>query len=819
MFTKSKIRKALPHVIALALFIVISFVYYYPVLEGKVLKTNDSSVAFYNSKEIRDYREKNGDEPLWTNSIFSGMPAYLISTKHPGNLIKQIDLLIRSFKMPVSVLFISMAGFYVLLLMFGLNPWLAMTGALAYGLSSYFFLILGAGHNSKAIAMAYMAPMIGGIYYTYRHDALKGALFTAFALSLEIVAGHPQITYYGLLCVLVFGITELIYSVRNDNLKNFLRRTALLIIPFLLAIGINFSNLYTTYEYGKFSIRGKSDLTQKSSISTSGLDRDYITHWSYGIDETMNLLIPNFKGGGSGPFDRDSETFRVLRQNNATAYSAQLPRYWGTQPMTDGPHYLGAIVIFLFILGIVIVKGPEKWWLVTATAVSVMLAWGKNFMLLSDLFINYFPGYNKFRAVTMILVIAQFCVPLLGMLALRDIFSREMSGKRLINAIRIAAGISGGLALIFLLFPGLAGSFLNQYEAQLPDWLSSAMIADRKDLLKSDSFRSLLFIALAAAVITAFAYQKLRKEYAVALIGIMILLDLWTVDKRYLNAERFERPSVIQKSLTPTKADAMILADQSTYRVLNMSVSTFNDNTPTSYFHKSIGGYHGAKLRRYQELIDSSIMGELMQFRSDAEKATSFEDLRNAFVSSNAINMLNTRYIIINPEAPPVINPYALGNAWFVTKPLSVENADQELSSIRSIDLKSEAVYDKKFANLIPESQYPVGEDDKISLISYQPNELIYKYSAEGERFAVFSEIYYPAGWKSSIDGKEAPHFRANYLLRAMILPEGEHEIRFYFEPASYITGNKISMASSLLLFLITAGYLIALFLKKNKAA
>jgi len=298
----------------------------------------------------------------------------------------------------------------------------------------------------------------------------------------------------------------------------------------------------------------------------------------------------------------------------------------------------------------------------------------------------------------------------------------------------------------------------------------------------------------------------------------MILLDLWTVDKRYLNAERFERPSVIQKSLTPTKADAMILADQSTYRVLNMSVSTFNDNTPTSYFHKSIGGYHGAKLRRYQELIDSSIMGELMRFRSDAEKATSFDDLRNAFVRSNAINMLNTRYIIINPEAPPVINPYALGNAWFVTKPLPVENADQELISIRSIDLRSEAVFDKKFTSLITGSQYPVGEDDKISLVSYEPNELVYKYSAEGEKLAVFSEIYYPAGWKSFIDGKEAPHFRANYLLRAMVLPEGDHEIKFNFEPASYITGNKISMASSVLFFLLAAGYLITVSLKKNKA-
>ena len=429
MDIKKKFRPALPHIIAIVAFIAISFAYFYPVLEGKVLKANDSTVSTINSKEIRDYRDKFHEEPLWTNSIFSGMPAYLISAKFPGNLLKHADTVLRVFKMPVSVLFLSMAGFYILLLMFGVGPWLSIAGAIGYGLSSFFFQILAAGHNTQAIALAYMAPMIGGIWYAYRKDALRGALFTAFILSLEILANHPQITYYAMLCLLVFIITEFIYSVKEKSVPKFLKTSVLMIVPVVIAVGVNFGNLYTINEYGKYSIRGKSDLTLDNKNVSKGLDRDYITDWSYGVDETMNLLIPNYKGGSSRPFDRNSETVKALRQNNAGQLANQLVKYWGTQSVTDGPHYVGAIIILLFVLGLIVVKGREKWWLLVATILSIMLAWGKNFMPLTNLFIDYFPGYNKFRAVTMTLVIAQFCIPLLGILALRDLYYGTLSKR------------------------------------------------------------------------------------------------------------------------------------------------------------------------------------------------------------------------------------------------------------------------------------------------------------------------------------------------------------------------------------------------------
>ncbi len=498
MEIKNRFKPALPHILAIALFIIISFAYFYPVLEGKVLKANDSTVSTINSKEIRDYREKFHKEPLWTNSIFSGMPAYLISARYPGNLMKHADTVLRFFRMPVSVLFISMTGFYILLLLLGVNPWLAITGAVAYGFSSFFFQILAAGHNTQAVALAYMAPMIGGIYYAYRKDALKGALFTAFMLSLEILANHPQITYYAMMCLLVFIITEFVFSVREKSIPKFLKTSALLIIPFVIAIGINFASLYTIYEYGKYSSRGKSDLLVEDRNVSRGLDRDYITTWSYGVDETMNLLIPNYKGGSSRPFDRNSETVRALRQNNAASAVNQVAKYWGPQQLgTDGPHYVGAIVIFLFVLGLVVVKGREKWWLLIATLLSIMLAWGKNFMPLTNIFIDFFPGYNKFRAVTMILVISQFCIPLLGFLALRDFYNKSLTKKVMLNGIMIAGGITGGILLLVLIIPGIAGSFLSPYEAAgYPGWLTAAMVDDRKNLLRSDAFRSLYLFFL-----------------------------------------------------------------------------------------------------------------------------------------------------------------------------------------------------------------------------------------------------------------------------------------------------------------------------------
>jgi hypothetical protein len=811
------LKQFLPHLLIVSAFLVISYIYFYPVLEGKVLLANDSNVSTYVSKEIRDYREANGKDPLWTNSIFSGMPGYLILTRHPGNLVRHADHVLRVFKMPVSVLFLAMTGFYILLLMFGANRWIAAVGALAYGLSSFLFQILAAGHNTQAVALAYMAPMIGGIYYAYRHDALKGALFTAFILSLELLANHPQITYYAMICLLIFIITEFIWSVKQKTIPKFLKTSALLIVPFIIAAGINFGNLYTVYEYSKYSMRGKSDLVTENKNLSSGLDRDYITHWSYGIGETMNLLIPDFKGGSSRPFERDSETVRALRQNNAAQAVNQVMRYWGTQPGTDGPHYMGAIIIFLFILGLIIIKGPEKWWLLFATLLSLMLAWGKNFMPLTNLFIDFFPGYNKFRAVTMILVIAQFCIPLLGTFALKEIFDPSLSRKELLKGIKLATGITGGIILLIIIIPGIAGSFLNQDESGLPPWLKVAMIADRKDLLRSDSLRSLILILLASGAIVAFLYDKLRKEYAILLIGALVILDLWIVDKRYLNADRFVKPSVFQKSIAPTPADSYILKDKSYHRVLNLSVSTFNDNTPTSYFHKSVGGYHGAKLKRYQELIDSSLIRDINLIIGTFNNTASLEEIYPVFSKTHGLNMLNARYIIYNPEAPPIINPNALGNAWFVEKPVLVENANEEIMALKNISPWHEAVIDKVFKDQISGSSYPVAESDKIELVSYQPNELMYKSSTVSEKLVVFSEIYYPAGWNCFVDGKEVPYFRANYVLRAMIAPAGDHEIKFTFNPRSYVAGNKVSLASSLILILLVAGYIVSGFVKKQE--
>ena len=810
-------KQLLPHLLIITAFLVISYIYFYPVLEGKVLRANDSSVSNYISKEIRDYRAANGKDPLWTNSIFSGMPGYLILTRHPGNLMRHADNVLRVFKMPVSVLFLAMTGFYILLLMIGVNRWIAAVGAAAYGFSSFLFQILAAGHNTQAIALAYMAPMIGGVWYAYRYNAIKGALFTAFILSLELLANHPQITYYAILCLLVYIITEFIWSVKEKTIPQFLRTSGILIIPVVIAIGVNFGNLYTVYEYSKFSMRGKSDLVIENKNMSSGLDRDYITHWSYGIDETMNLLIPNYKGGSSKPFDRNSGTVKALRQNNMASASNQVMKYWGTQPGTDGPHYMGAIIIFLFVLGLLITRGREKWWLLVATLLSVMLAWGKNFMPFTNLFIDFFPGYNKFRAVTMTLVIAQFCIPLLGALALRDIYESTIPRKEILKYLKIALGITGGILLLAIIFPGIAGSFLNQGEIEYPDWLKSAMTADRKILLRNDAIRSLAFILAAASVIFAYLKNKLRKEYSIIIIGLLVLLDLWSVDKRYLNADRFERLSAIQKSFTPTPADAFILKDQSYKRVLNLAVSTFNDNTPTSYFHKSVGGYHGAKLKRYQELIDSALVGEINTFISAAGNAKSAEDLIPALSSTPALNMLNTRYIIYNQEAPPVINPYSLGNAWFVEKPVLVENANKEIMAIKSLNPSAEAIIDKKFRDLVPATSYPISDGDTINLISYQPNELIYKYSAGTEKLIVFSEIYYPAGWKCYVDGNENPYMRANYVLRAMTAPAGDHEIKFSFKPESYITGNKVSLASSVLLILLIGGFIAYELIRKKE--
>jgi len=789
------------------------------VLEGKVLHTNDGTVAQNSAREISDFRVKYGEEPLWTNSMFSGMPAYLISTIFSGNIIRYAHSILTILRLPIASIFLTMFGFYILLLIFKVEWRLAIAGAIAYGFSTYFFFILAAGHNTKALAIAYMAPMIGGIYYSYRHNAIKGALITTFFLSLEILANHPQITYYSFLCILIFIIAEFVFSVRNKEIAQFIKSSAILIIPVLLSVGMNFSSLYTTYEYGKYSTRSKSDLVTNDSNKTSGLDKNYITQWSYGVDETLTLFIPNFRGGACQPFDKSSEIVSVLRKNNASQYINQFQKYWGSQPWVDGPVYVGAIIFFLFVLGLIIIKGPEKWWLLAATLLSVMLAWGKNFMPLTNLFLDYFPGYDKFRAVTMTLVIAEFCIPLLGILALRDIFNGTAAKKDILKGIKIAFGITGGLTLLFVLFPGLAGSFISpaEQQGQIPAWLSSALISDRKILLRSDALRSFILILLGTIVILAFYYEKIRKEYVVAFLALLFLTDMWLVDKRYLNSDKFVRKEAKVKLFAPTVADNNILKDESYYRVLNLSVSPFNDAS-TSLYHKSIGGYHGAKLKRHQELIDSSLIKNINLIQTVGSNAKSLEDFQGVFNSTSALNMLNTKYVIYNPEAPPLINQNVLGNAWFVETPVIVDNANEELSGVNSINPSRQAVINKCFKDQVTNTDYPISEGDKIELKSYKPNELFYSSTSKGERLAVFSEIYYPAGWKSYIDGKESKYFRTNYVLRGMVVPAGDHEIKFVFEPSSYKVGNKISLVSSVAFILLIAGFFLAKLKMKSKS-
>jgi hypothetical protein len=811
MQIRTILKPAMPHIVAVVIFLFITLVYFYPVLEGKVLHTNDGTVARDAAKEINDFRAKTGEEALWTNSMFSGMPAYLISIKYTGNLMAYADSILKVLKLPVSSIFLTMVGFYILLLFFKVDTRLAIAGAIAYGLSTYFFFILAAGHNTKAIAIAYMAPMVGGIYYTYRHHSIKGALLTTFFLTLELLANHPQITYYSFICILIFIVAEFVYSVRKKEIVQFIKNSLILIIPVLLAIGMNLGSLYTTYEYGKYSIRGKSELITKDANQTTGLNRDYATQWSYGVDETFTLLIPNFKGGANIPFARSSETVTALRKNNAAQFVNQFQMYWGTQPGTDGPVYVGALIVFLFVLGLIIIKGHLKWWLLIATLLSVMLAWGKNFMPLTNFFLDYFPGYNKFRAVTMTLVIAELCIPLLGIIALRDIFNGTTSRKDILKGIKIAAGITGGLSLLFFFFPGISGSFLSPMEqqSQLPDWLSAALISDRTTMLKSDALRSFLLILSGVAVLLLFYFEKIKKEYAVILLGLLFLVDMWFVDKRYLNADRFVTPLVSQKGSAPTPADNLILKDTADFRVFNLAVSPFNDAS-TSRYHKSIGGYHGAKIRRYQELIDSAIIQDLIFYDKISRTAKSIGDLQPALdklKSNNALKMLNTRYLIIDGQMAPELNNNALGNAWFAETPMIVQNPNEEISSINKFNPAKQAIVDTRFKGQITKTSYPGTPGDTIILTSYKPNELIYKYSSTGERLAVFSEIYYPAGWKAYIDGAEKSYFRTNYILRGMIVPSGTHEITFKFKPASYYAGNSISLASSLIFILMVAGY------------
>jgi len=786
------LAKFWPHIFAVVTFLVISYAYFYPQLSGQSLIQHDNQQYRGMSKEINDFRTKTGEEALWTNSMFGGMPAYLISTVYKTNLIKYVEEIIQVGQRPAAYIFITMLGFYILLLAFGVNPWLAVVGAVAYGFSSYFFIILQAGHNSKMVALSYIAPMIAGIWLTYRGRLLLGGALAGLFLGLEINAGHLQITYYSAIIIL-FLLGYIFFQTFVDKAwARFIKGSAVLLVVAALAVGSNFSSLWFTYDYGKDSIRGKSELTHNQTNQTTGLDKDYATAWSYGKMETFNLFIPNLMGGSSmSGVGTNGELYKALSSNNipnANQIAEQLPAYWGPQPMTSGPVYLGAIVIFLFIFGLFYLKGSLRWWMLGVTLLAIMLAWGKNLGWLTDFFLDYVPGYNKFRTVSMILVIAEFVVPFIGFLALKPLFEENFDRQEFLKAFKGSIIVTSAIALFFLLFGGTIFDFSSSIEAQWPHQMAEALWSDRASMLRADAFRSLAFVLLAAGLILAFAYKKVNSKLFVGGLLLLVLMDMWTVNNRYLSSKDFAMTSQVANPFTPSPADEQILKDTNpNYRVYNVSVSPFNDAS-TSYFHKSIGGYHGAKMRRYQELIDKQISNGNMA----------------------VLNMLNTRYFIIQGQNGPEarFNADALGNAWFVDNIQFVDNADKEIEALTSFDPKHLAIVDKRFESMITTKNFAPDTTAKIALVEYAPNKLVYSYSAPESRAAIFSEIYYSKGWYATIDGQPAPHFRANYVLRGMILPAGTHKLEFQFKPTMYEVGKNIDLASSLTLILVVLGAL-----------
>jgi len=821
--TKFSLKKSLPHFAAIILFILLPIIYFSPVLENKQLNQHDSQTYTGMSKEIVDYNKKSNDLALWTNSMFGGMPSYLIALP-TTTAITSIYTITNLYNWrPINFIFLYLIGFYIALLLFGVSPWLAIVGALAFGFGSYNFIIIAAGHASKAVAIGYMAPIIAGFYYAFKKDKWIGGSVFAIFLALEIYANHPQIAYYTFLILLIMGITELVSAFREKQVPGFLKKSVIIIAFGLLAVASNTSRLWTTWEYGKYSLRGKSELTHDQANKTSGLDRDYATGWSYGLGETFTILIPNFNGGSSAVgFSEDSETGKVLKSNNvpnANTLVKQLPGYWGSQPGTSGPVYFGAIICFLFVLGLFLIKGSFRIWVVIATLLSIFLAWGHNFMPFTNLFLDYFPGYNKFRTVTMILVIAGFTFPLYAILTLQKILGGDIDRKTWIKSLAWSVGLTAGIALVFALVPGIAGSFVSPGDSQnqFPEWLQKSLISDRQSLLQTDAIRSAIFILLAAVAIWALVEKKLKANTAILILGALILIDLWGVDKRYLNDGNFVSDMQAKNPYKPTVADQEILKDKSIdYRVLNMGVSTFNDAS-TSYYHQSIGGYHGAKMRRYQELVDFQISNEMTLLAQRLPKVKSQEGMDSLFLGLNALNMLNTKYFIYSPEAAPVLNNHALGSVWLADKYKLVDNADQEIAAVKLIDPAKEVVIEKKFQDQLSGVSLRNDSSAKISLITYSPNIMTYHYQGNGNQIAVFSAIYYPKGWNAYIDGKVVPHFQANYLLRSMLLPKGNYDIVFKFEPTSFLTGQKISFWSSLLLLLLIAGLLTKKYLLPEK--
>lgn len=814
-------KKVLPYVTAILVFLIITLVYFYPLVEGKRLQQNDVANWKGMSKEISDYKEKLDREILWTNSMFGGMPSYHILVAYKGNIIKNIDKIVKfGLPTPANFVMIYFIGFFLFLLILRVNPWLSLLGAIAFAFSSYFFIILEAGHNTKAHAIGYIAPVLGSIILIFRRKYLLGGALAALFLTLQIRANHQQITYYLLLMLIILGMVEFIYAIKEKTYKNFFRSFAIIVIAGILALAANIQNIWTIYEYSDYTIRSESELTFNKQNQTGGLDRDYATAWSYGVDETLTLLIPNFKGGSSHTeLGLTSNTYEVLKNNgvpNARQIVKQMPTYWGDQPFTSGPVYAGAIVCFLFVMGLIIVPGRIKWWLAVTTLISLFLAWGHNFAWFTNVFLDYVPGYNKLRAPSMALVIANVTMPILALLALKEIFERNINKEKFLKSLKIALGITGGLAFIFLVAPGLFYNFSSASDSQLPEWLTAAVVSDRIKMLRMDSLRSLIFILLAAGGVYSFYLKKTKSWLFISGLIILVLLDMWPVNRRYLNSDNFASRRNVENPFPETKADKEIKNDSTLYyRVYNLS-EPFDKAARTSYFHKNIGGYHGAKFRRYQELIDYHLSGERESFVQLLSNNPTNLSINAKLMQMKVFNMLNTRYYIYSLDAPPLINYNALGNAWFVPGHELVPNADAEITALNDFYPQHQAIINQKDAHYL--ENYTDGYDSTgfIKLTKYIPDHLTFEYSLNRDQLTVFSDIFYDKGWKVLVDGEQIPHFRANYVLRAAILPLGNHTLEFIFKPRSYFTGYYISLISSLFILAGIIVYFVYILLRRN---
>ena len=815
------LKKCLPDVLAVLLFAVLAFAYFFPAdIEGRILYRHDASAGRGAGQEGIEYLQKTGERSRWTNALFGGMPTYQMAPSYGSTdlLTKVVNAYHLWLPENVWYVFAYLLGFYILLRAFDFRQHLAVLGSIIWAFSTYFLIIIAAGHIWKVWALAYLPPMIAGVVLAYRGKYLWGLLLTAVFTAFEINANHVQMTYYYLFIILAMVIAWLVEAVREKQLARFFKATAVCLVGAAIGVCINLSNLYHTWQYSKESMRGKSELVKQNSSNqtSSGLERDYITQWSYGIGETWTLLIPNTKGGASMPLSQ-SETAMKHAENDFLPIYQQIGQYWGEQPGTSGPVYVGAFVMMLFILGLFIVKGPMKWALLAATILSILLSWGKNFMGFTDFFIDYVPMYAKFRTVASILVIAEFTIPLLAMLALKELLSGEMKKEKLKVPLIASFVLTGGIAMLFSLMPSMFfDSFISTSEMHaiqsLPAEYIQPLVANltemRQAVFTADSWRSFYIILAGTGVLLAFIYGKLKKEYAIGIIVALCLVDLWTVNKRYLNDEMFVPKSEREAPQQKTQTDELILRDQNLdYRVLNLASNTFNENE-TSYYHKSVGGYHAAKLRRYQEMIEAYINPEMQALFKGVSEAGGDMTQLNGDSICPVLNMLNTRYFILplqGGQTVPIQNPYAYGNAWFVDKLNYVNNANEEIAAVGKLDLRHQAVADVKFKEQLGEAAVQ-DTASVVTITSYEPNRLTYDVNSGKGGVLVFSEIYYP-GWEAKVDGQPVELGRVDYILRALNVQPGKHQVELSFFPKSVnLTETIAYIAYVLLILLVAAG-------------